>query len=120
MKLTITLIIFLPLELGVTYYLTKNRFRPLIGLGNGIVIANSRYALAKGNINSGINTLEEYEFNDRVLFGKISTGFDYRLGKGANFSLNLSYYFSGKFEESIGGYGSYNGILVKTGLSILL
>jgi outer membrane protein W len=111
--------IFLPIDLGLKYYLTKKRFRPLVGLSLGAVSANFRYIFVEGNINNGITTTET-KISDRTGFGKAFAGFDYRLGQRTHLNLNLSYYSSGKFNSPIGGYSRYEGFLVNAGFSILL
>lgn len=111
--------IFLPLDLGLKYYFTPKRFRPLVGFGVGSVSANFQYTLAEGNISNGFSRTDD-QLNDRARFGKFFTGFDYRLGKGSSFNLNLLYYSSGAFKEPIGGYLRYQGFMVNTGFSIIL
>jgi hypothetical protein len=111
--------IFLPFDLGLKYYFTKKRFRPLVGFGVGSVSANFQYTLAEGNISNGFSRTDN-QLNDRARFRKIYTGFDYRLGKGSSFNLNLLYYSSGTFKEPIGGYLRYQGFVINTGFSIIL
>ncbi len=112
-------VLFLPIDIGLKYYITKKRFRPFLGLGAGSVLANSRYTIAEGNINTGINRTD-YQIGDSVKLGYISAGLDYRLGKRTIFTLNSAYYLSNRFEETIGGYLSYQGLAVNAGLSIVL
>lgn len=111
--------LIVPAELGLQYYFTKKRFRPLIGIGNGFVLANSRYNYVEGNINSGLNQNEEIRSTERVWLGRISAGFDYRLGKNSSLSMRSAYYLSGTFEESIGGYSTYKGLIVNAGFAIV-
>jgi hypothetical protein len=111
--------IFLPFDVGLNYYFTKKRFRPLVGFSVGAVSANFKYTIAEGNITNGISTTEQ-QINGRARFGKFFTGFDYRLGKGSSFNLNLLYYSSGTFKEPIGGYLRYQGLVINTGFSIIL
>jgi hypothetical protein len=111
--------IFLPIDLGVKYYFTKKRFRPLVGFSVGSVSANFKYTIAEGNISNGFSSTD-HELNDRARFGKFYTGFDHRLGKNTSFSLNLLYYSSGTFKEPIGGYSRYQGFVVNAGFSLIL
>lgn len=111
--------IFLPVDLGLKYYFTKKRFRPLVGFGAGSVSANFQYTVAEGNLSNGFSRTD-HQLNDRARFGKFFTGFNHRLGKNTIFSLNLLYYSSGIFKEPIGGYLRYQGFSVNTGFSIIL
>jgi hypothetical protein len=110
---------FLPIDLGLKYYIRKQRFRPLVGFGIGSVSANFRYTLAEGNINNGIERTDK-QMSSRAIFGKIFTGFDYRLRQGANFSMNFLYHSSRKFESPIGGYLRFQGLVINTGLAIII
>ncbi|MEL6863258.1 MAG: hypothetical protein AAFP19_02515 [Bacteroidota bacterium] len=112
-------IAFIPVHFGLKYYLTKKRFRPLIGLGLGTVLARAKYILAEGDITNGI-TRTENVFRDRSWTSHLSTGFDYRMGLRSNFNLDFSYYSSGEFKETIGGYLSYRGWAIQMGISFLL
>jgi hypothetical protein len=47
--------IFLPIDLGLKYYFTKKRFRPLVGFSVGSVSANFQYTIAEGNISNGFS-----------------------------------------------------------------
>ena len=111
--------LLIPIELGVKYYLMENRLRPNIGMGIGSVLARSQYIIAEGNISTGIERTD-VESQDRVGLGKFTMGLDYRLGKQINSGLSFSYYISGKFEEPIGGYTSYEGFAFHMGLSLVL
>lgn len=111
--------VFIPVELGLKYHLSQDRFRPLVGLSSGFLIANSRYTFAEGNINSGISPSEEYQSSDRVWLGKVCAGFDYRLGKNSSFSFQGAYYLSSAFDEAVGGYPAYRGLLFNTGLAFI-
>lgn len=112
-------VLFLPMDLGLKYYLTQKRFRPLVGVSIGSVLANSKYTIAEGNISTGI-IRRDFQVRERALFGKINTGFDYRSGKHTNLSLNFSYFLLGNFKEPIGGYLNYEGFVVNVGFSFLL
>lgn len=111
--------VFIPVEFGLKYYLTKGRFRPLVGLSNGFLTVKSQYIFAEGNINNGISPSEQYEFTNRVWLGKVNAGFDYRLGKNSSFSLQGSYYTSSPFDSAVGGYTAYQGLLFNTGFAVV-
>ena len=111
--------LFLPIDIGLNYYLSTHRFRPFIGIGTGAVLVRSTYIVAEGNISTGI-TRTDVTSQERVRTGDISAGFDYRLGKNTNFSFNSSYVVSGKFSESIGGFTRYQGLDIQAGFSVVL
>ncbi len=112
-------LMFIPIELGLKYYFTENRFRPFAGVGAGGVLANGRFTEVEGNISNGfIET--DYELSGRVGFGNLSTGFDYRLGKMAVFTTSFSYRMSTEFEEEIGNYSSFQGFAFSLALALLL
>jgi hypothetical protein len=111
-------VILLPVETGLNYYLTKNRFRPYIGIGVGAVNISARSILAEGNLDNGI-TRTDTEFNDRIGFGKIKAGFDYRLSEWVNFRLDTSFTNSNQLEEAVGGFLSYTGWGVSAGFSFI-
>lgn len=112
-------IVFLPLEFGLRYYLSAQKFRPIVGIKTGVVSANAKYILAEGSLITGFLRTEE-EFKGRTGFIRLISGFDYRLGGRMNFLFHLSYTQSGEFTESIGGYSRYSGIGGQLGLSFLL
>jgi outer membrane protein W len=110
--------IFLPFDLGLKYYFTKKRFRPLVGFGVGSVSANFQYILLKEIYPMDFQNRTSIKRQSEIW--KIYTGFDYRLGKGSSLNLNLLYYSSGTFKEPIGGYSRYQGFVINTGFSIIL
>jgi len=112
-------LLFIPIEFGLKYHFTQKRFRPYAGVGFGGVLANGRFTEVEGNINNGF-TERDIDLNGRVGFGKLSTGFDYRLGKIAVFTIDFSYCTSGKFEEEIGRYANFQGFSFHLGLTFLL
>lgn len=111
-------VVFIPVGLGLRYYLTKGQFRPLLGIGSGAVLIRSQYILAEGNLVNGI-TRTDFLSNDRSRFGSVIAGFDYRWGGHSNLSVNLSYYTSGDFTEPVGGYSRYESVVINVGFSII-
>lgn len=109
---------FVPISVGLKYYFTQKRFRPLIGISGGAAPVMFRYILAEGNIINGVNRTEN-KFSDRTLFGNINTGFDYRLSEQFSFSVNADYNFSSSYSKSIGGYSKYKGVLVNAGIAVI-
>ncbi len=110
--------ILLPLELGINYYLTQTRFRPVVGFNLGTIWANGQYTLAEGNLSNGV---ERTDFNIRgnALFSGIRTGFDYRSGKRTNLGLTLSYSLSEKFNDPVGGFFRYQGTSASISYSLI-
>jgi len=111
-------LVLIPLDVGLKYYFSQKRFKPLFGVNVGLVAAKEKSTTAAGNINTGINRVDQ-ESSGKVLFGKIKGGFDYRLGQRTNFTLNASYSHSKQFKEAFGGYLNYNGFSIGTGVSII-
>jgi hypothetical protein len=111
--------VIIPVEIGLKYYLTQDRFRPLVGVSIGGVMARSQYTIAEGNIASGITTTD-FSNSGRVGFGSINAGFDYRWSTGMTLGVDSAYYLSGTFKEPIGGYSGFQGFVINVGLSILL
>lgn len=108
----------IPIELGLKYYLSKKKFRPLVGISIGTVTANSRYIIAEGNLSNGFSQTE-VEISGQTGFGQLNGGFDYRLGKYTSVGMNFAYYLSGKFREPIGGYERYGGLVINAGFAIV-
>lgn len=109
---------FVPVSVGLKYYFTQKRFRPLIGISGGAAPVMFRYVFAEGNLINGVERTEN-KFSDRTLFGNINTGFDYRLSEQFSFSVNADYNFSSSFSKSIGGYSKYKGVLVNAGIAVI-
>lgn len=109
---------FVPISVGLKYYFTQKRFRPLIGISSGVAPVMFRYIFAEGNIINGVKRTEN-KFSDRTLFGNINTGFDYRLSEQFSFGVNADYNFSSSFSKSIGGYSKYQGVLVNAGIAVI-
>jgi len=110
--------IFLPIDLGLKYYITKKRFRPFVGLGLGFVSTKFKTVIAEGNIFSGFTRTEQL-FEGRGALINLNTGFDYRMNKHIGFNLNLSNYSSSTFKAPVGGYAKYQGLAINTGFSIV-
>lgn len=108
----------MPISVGLKYYFTEKRFRPLIGISSGVAPVTFRSIFAEGNITDGIERTED-ERNNRTLFGNINMGFDYRLSEKFGFSMNAAYHFSPTFSEPIGGYSKFEGLLINTGITII-
>ena len=109
---------FFPIDLGGKYYFLQNRFRPYLGLSGGAVLIQGQYTVAEGNIVDGSNRTDT-PVSDRALFGKLSTGFDYRLGEYTSINGNVSYYLSTNFQELVGGYTAYGGVHLSVGFAVI-
>ncbi|MBX2875075.1 MAG: hypothetical protein KTR30_23325 [Saprospiraceae bacterium] len=110
---------FIPIDIGLRYYLLKDRFRPYLGVSNGFIMIRSQYTLAEGSLANGI-VRTDYSFEDRQWFGEVNSGFDYRAGKSIQLNLNASYTWSQAFTQPVGGFLNYEGIGISMGLAILL
>ncbi|WP_394706615.1 hypothetical protein [uncultured Draconibacterium sp.] len=111
-------VIFLPFNVGLDYFLMKQRFRPYIGVGVGFVSANSKLAEASGNMYDGINA-DELESSSNAPFIEVSSGFVYRSGKNTQLGLNCEYVQSTDFDQNIGGFKSYSGLKISGVFSIV-
>lgn len=109
---------FFPMGIGIKRYLLQSKLRPYIQLQGGIVMGNSQYTLAEGNIFDGV-IRTDHKSESNVMHGIISTGFDYNLMKKYNINLNIGYNHSGDFKQRIGGYNNYNGLQLNTSFSII-
>ena len=109
---------FIPISIGLKYYFVQKRFRPLVGFNIGSVVASAKYIFVEGNINDGITTTED-RVSARTWLSTLYTGFDHRASKHLNFTFNIAYPLSGDFNQVIGGYLNYKGIIVDMGFSIL-
>lgn len=107
-----------PLSLGLKYYFTQKRFRPLVGISSGVARMAFRYTVVEGNIGNGIERTDE-QFSDGTLFGNINAGFDYRLSERFSWSVNAAHYFSRSLSAPIGGYSNYQGTMISTGIAII-
>ncbi|MEL6720018.1 MAG: hypothetical protein AAFP82_15000 [Bacteroidota bacterium] len=107
-----------PLSLGLKYYFTQKRFRPLAGISSGVARMVFQYTVVEGNIRTGIERTDN-QFSDGTLFGSINAGFDYRLSKRFSWSANVAHYFSKSLSIPIGGYSNYQGIMISTGIGII-
>lgn len=111
-------VVFVPLSVGVHYYLRQQRFRPYVGFSTGVVSARSIYILAEGNLSSGINRTD-FSTKDQALLGSLKAGFVHRTGLKSHLSMNIAYSVSNTFSEPIAGYLSLTGLGVSVGYSIL-
>ena len=110
---------YIPIELGIKYYLSEKRFRPLLGLGVGTVLARSTFTQATGNIVDGI-VRTDIEAEARVGIFRLNTGFDYRASLGTILSVYATQYFSQAFEIPIGRNPNYEGLAIQVGFSVFL
>lgn len=110
---------FIPIDVGFRYYLLYNRFRPYIGVSQGVIMIRSQYTQAEGNLTNGI-IRTDYSFEDRQWFGEMKTGFDYRVGKSIQLHLNIFYTWSNAFLEPVGGFLRYEGVGANLGMNVLL
>lgn len=110
---------FIPIELGLKYYLSQNRFRPFVGLGGGVLAAQSKFIIVEGNIFDGL-VRTDVDINERINYGRFSVGFDYRLSRHSSCGFDLAFFSSRRFEEPIGGYDYFRGILGKLSFAILI
>ena len=109
---------FIPLSIGMDYFITEQRFRPFLGIGIGSVFAKSKFIEASGNMYDGINTAE-LESSSNAPFVEISSGFVYRTGRNTQLGLNIDYVYSTYFSEDIGGFKSYTGLKISGAFSIV-
>ena len=110
---------FIPIDVGVRYYLRKDRFRPYVGVSQGLLMIRSQYTQATGNLTNGI-VRTDYSFQDRQWFAGMKAGFDYRASKLIQLNLNIFYTWSNAFLEPVGGFLRYEGLGINLGMAILL
>ncbi|MCI4666754.1 MAG: hypothetical protein MRZ79_01235 [Bacteroidia bacterium] len=109
---------YIPIELGVKYFILKRKFRPYVKVSGGIIIANSRYILVEGNIVDGISRSDSQSRASSWMTG-VHSGFNYRLGDRVNLGCELSYSYSGAYGEVLGGYSRFEALGIQTGLSFI-
>lgn len=110
---------FLPFKVGGSYYLKTGRLMPFIGANAGVVLAKSQYTEVRGNIFDGISRTD-YKMEDKVpVFGFI-TGVDCRASEYVSLNFQAEYNISNRFNETIGGYNRYHGLVFIVQLAIIL
>lgn len=111
-------VLFVPMSIGMDYFLMKQRFRPYLGLSLGRVSGRFTYVEGSGNINVGFNR-DEFTVKSTQPFVEFSTGFIYRTAKNTQLGFSCDYTRSGQFSNVIGTYKEYNGLAISAVLAIL-
>lgn len=111
--------VFIPMDVGFTYYFLTNKLKPYLGINGGILVANTQHTLVTGNLTTGINRSEN-QTKDAIGFGRLHGGIRYQFGKRAALDLSSSQYFSKTYEVAMGGYERHAGLLIQLGYSLLL
>jgi len=110
--------LLMPVDFGVRYALSKGRLRPLLGFSLGTIVGNERYIIVEGNILDGFNQTERGA-RENAPYAKLGGGLDYRLAKGLQCHIVLTYTQSKKFGQTLGGYHAYQGFGFQAGISII-